>query len=49
VAARSGDLPGRTTRGVLKVQHGVVDEIGIASGRVTRRRAEGRRFVRSFF
>ena len=41
--------PGRTTRGVLKVQHGVIDEIGIASGRVTRTRAEGRRFFHSFF
>lgn len=41
--------PGRQTRGVLKVQHGMIEEIGIASGRVTRTRAQGRRFFRSFF
>ncbi len=41
--------PGRQARGVLKVQRGIVEEIGIASRRVTRTRAQGRRFFRSFF
>jgi dienelactone hydrolase len=35
--------------GVLKVRHGVIQEIGIADLRLTRGRAAGRRFFRSFF
>jgi dienelactone hydrolase len=35
-------------RGILKVQHGVIDEIGVADPRMLTRRALGRRFFRSF-
>jgi uncharacterized protein len=42
-------IPGRQTRGVLKVQHGLIEELGIASGRATHTRTEGRHFFRSFF
>ena len=35
-------------RGVLKVQHGVIDEIGIARAPLTRGRAAARRFLSSF-
>ncbi|MGH2870417.1 MAG: prolyl oligopeptidase family serine peptidase [Solirubrobacteraceae bacterium] len=37
------------SRGVLKVRHGVIQEVGIADLRLTRGRAAGRRFFRSFF
>jgi hypothetical protein len=36
-------------RGVFKVRHGLIEEIGIASPRLTRTRAADRIFVRSFF
>jgi hypothetical protein len=39
---------GRRIRGVLKVRHGVIEEIGVAWTRLTRTRAQGRRFLRSF-
>jgi hypothetical protein len=39
---------GRLSHGVLKVQHGVIGEIGIASGALTSSRAHARRFFRSF-
>jgi hypothetical protein len=41
--------PGRGVRGVLKVRHGVIEEVGIAEQRLTRRRAQDRLFFRSFF
>jgi hypothetical protein len=37
------------SRGVFKVRHGVIQEVGIADLRLTRGRAAGRRFFRSFF
>ncbi|HEY3727860.1 MAG TPA: CocE/NonD family hydrolase [Solirubrobacteraceae bacterium] len=40
--------PGKSTRGVLKVRHGVVQEVGVAQQRMARTRAQGRRFFRSF-
>jgi hypothetical protein len=33
---------------VLKVRHGLIEEIGIAWTRLTRTRAQGRRLLRSF-
>ncbi len=36
-------------RGVFKVRHGLIEEIGIASPRLTRTRAADRIFLRSFF
>ncbi|MGA9857945.1 MAG: glycoside hydrolase family 3 C-terminal domain-containing protein [Solirubrobacteraceae bacterium] len=41
-------LPDRRARGVLKVRHGVIQEVGIANPALTRRRAAGRRFLASF-
>jgi hypothetical protein len=41
-------LPGRTAAGVLKVRHGVVQEVGLADGSRTRDRKATRRFLRSF-
>jgi hypothetical protein len=41
--------PGRQVRGVLKVRHGVIEEIGIAESRFARRRAAARTFLRGFF
>ena len=41
-------LPGGSGRGVLKVRHGRIEEIGIADPVLTRSRAGGRRFLRSF-
>lgn len=37
------------SRGVLKVRHGVIEEVGIAPARLVRSRAAGRRFFCSFF
>jgi hypothetical protein len=37
------------SRGVLKVRHGMIQEVGIADLRLTRGRAAARRFFRSFF
>jgi len=34
---------------VLKVRHGIVEEIGIADRRLTRNRAAARRFLTSFY
>jgi hypothetical protein len=39
---------GRAADGVLKVRHGVVQEIGLADRRLTRGRAAARRFLTSF-
>jgi hypothetical protein len=36
-------------RGVFKVRHGLIEEIGIASPRLTRKPAADRIFLRSFF
>jgi hypothetical protein len=41
--------PGTRTRGVLKVVHGHIQEIGTAPARLLRTRAAGRRFFRSFY
>jgi hypothetical protein len=40
--------PGKRVRGVLKVQHGRIEEVGIARQTATRTRAQQRRFFRSF-
>ncbi|MFZ0040664.1 MAG: prolyl oligopeptidase family serine peptidase [Solirubrobacteraceae bacterium] len=40
--------PNGSSRGVLKVRHGVIDEIGIADSRLTRGRKASRRFFTSF-
>jgi hypothetical protein len=37
------------SHGVLKVRHGIIQEVGIADLRLTRGRAAGQRFFRSFF
>jgi putative CocE/NonD family hydrolase len=39
---------GRTVRGVLKVRHGVIEEVGIADGRLLTSRRDARRFLNSF-
>ncbi len=39
---------GRRVRGVLKVRHGVIEEIGIAEARFARSRAAARAFLRGF-
>ena len=41
-------VPGAAANGVLKVRHGVVQEIGIADKRVTRGRSAQQRFLSSF-
>jgi putative CocE/NonD family hydrolase len=41
--------PGQSTRGVLKVHRGDIQEIGIAQAQATGTRAQGARFFRSFF
>jgi len=40
--------PGAGTRGVVKVQHGVIQAVGIAEARFARTRASGRTFLRGF-
>jgi hypothetical protein len=40
--------PNGSSRGILKVRHGRIQEIGIASRPLTRTRAADRRFLRSF-
>jgi hypothetical protein len=35
-------------RGVLKVRHGVIEEVGIADGRLLTSRRDARRFLNSF-
>jgi hypothetical protein len=40
--------PNGSSRGVLKVRHGRIEEVGIANRRLTRTRAAARRFLRSF-
>jgi hypothetical protein len=40
--------PDGPSRGVLKVRHGVIEEIGIANRRLTDSRGAGRRFLTSF-
>jgi hypothetical protein len=41
-------IPDGAGRGVLKVQHGVIEEIGVATRRLTGSRAAARRFLTSF-
>ncbi|HWF54348.1 MAG TPA: CocE/NonD family hydrolase [Solirubrobacteraceae bacterium] len=41
-------IPDGAGRGVLKVQHGVIEEIGVAARRLTGSRAAARRFLTSF-
>jgi len=40
--------PGAGTRGVLKVQRRVIEEVGVAEARLTRTRADGDTFFRGF-
>ena len=40
--------PNGSSRGVIKVRHGVIDEIGIANARLTRSRPAALRFLESF-
>ena len=42
-------VPNGSSTGVLKVRHGVIEEVGIADKRLTRGRAAGRRFLRTFY
>jgi hypothetical protein len=41
--------PGGQSRSVLKVRHGIIEEIGIADGGLTRTHQAAARFLRSFF
>jgi dienelactone hydrolase len=41
-------VPDGSGRGILKVQHGIIDEIGIANRSLISSRSAGRRFFRSF-
>ena len=41
--------PNGSSRGVLKVRHGVIEEIGIADRRLTQSRPAARRFLDSFY
>jgi ABC-2 type transport system ATP-binding protein len=41
--------PGGNSVGLLKVRHGVVEEVGIVQGRLTRSRGAAFRFLNSFF
>ncbi|MGI9183812.1 MAG: CocE/NonD family hydrolase [Solirubrobacteraceae bacterium] len=41
--------PNGASTGVLKVRHGRIEEVGVANRALTRSRAAGRRFLRSFF
>jgi hypothetical protein len=41
--------PNGQSSGVLKVRHGIIEEIGIADKRLTRGRRAGRRFLREFY
>jgi hypothetical protein len=41
-------VPDGSGRGVLKVQHGVIEEVGIADAPLVRTRAAARRFFRGF-
>jgi hypothetical protein len=41
--------PGTDSRGVLKVRHGVIEEVGIANRRLTASRVAARRFLKSFY
>jgi hypothetical protein len=40
--------PRRGANGILKVRHGVIEEIGLANRQLTTGRARQRRFLRSF-
>ena len=40
--------PNGRSRGVLKVRHGVIEEVGIANARLTRTRRAALRFLESF-
>ncbi len=40
---------GRYSAGILKVRHGVIEEVGIASRGLTRNRALARKFLRTFY
>jgi hypothetical protein len=40
--------PGRAVRGVLKVRHGTIEEVGIADGGQVGPRRQARRFLTSF-
>jgi hypothetical protein len=40
--------PNGSSRGVLKVRHGIIEEIGIADKRLTASRRAARRFLRTF-
>jgi hypothetical protein len=42
-------VPNGASHGVLKVRHGMIQEIGIATKRLTRQRASDRIFLRTFF
>jgi hypothetical protein len=42
-------VPGRRARGVLKVRHGVIEEIGLADQRLTSGRSGARRFLTSLW
>jgi len=41
-------VPGEAGRGVLKVRHGQIEEVGLADKRLTTSRAASRRFLASF-
>ncbi len=41
-------VPNAASRGVLKVRHGIIQEIGIADARLTRTRSAQQRFLASF-
>jgi hypothetical protein len=41
-------VAGSASRGVLKVRHGVIEEVGIADARLTRDRRSALRFLESF-
>ncbi len=42
-------VPGSGARAVLKVRHGIIEEIGIADRRLTHDRRAAGRFIRSFY
>jgi hypothetical protein len=41
--------PGRNVRGILKVRHGQIEEIGIADGILTKSRRATAKFLRTFY
>ncbi len=41
-------IPGATSNGVLKVRHGIIEEVGITNERLTATRAAQTRLLTSF-